>query len=122
MRHAGAVRVAELAKLAGASPRSVRHYDRAGLLSSTRSSNGYREFPLAAVEEVGRIRGLIASGLNLADIATLRPCLTAVGEFDGCDLARDLLAEHIESIQSEILDRQRTLELLQARLAAMPSR
>lgn len=111
--------VTDLSVRTGASARSVRHYDRAGLLSSDRASNGYREFPDVAVDEVRQIRRLIQAGLSLADIKTLRPCLSVDGEFNGCDLARSLLAEHIGRLQQRIAADKRTLDLLRERQEMM---
>lgn len=107
--------VRELANRAGVSARSVRHYDRAGLLPSHRLANGYRDFEDAAVDQVRLIRRLLASGLTIQDIVTLRPCLTVSGEFDGCSDARRILAGHIERLQQSIDRDRQTLRLLRER-------
>ncbi|GAB3168899.1 hypothetical protein GCM10027059_32660 [Myceligenerans halotolerans] len=109
------MRVQELADRAGVSARSVRHYDRAGLLPSRRLPNGYREFDERAVELVRTVKRMIESGLPVHDIVTLLPCLTAEGEFNGCDDARRLLDAHIERLQNDVARTRRTLELLDER-------
>jgi MerR family copper efflux transcriptional regulator len=109
------MRVQELAERAGVSARSVRHYDRAGLLASRRLANGYRDFDAAAIEQVRIIKRLLTSGLSLQDIVTLQPCLTATGEFNGCDDARRILAVHIDRLRASIERDRRTLRLLDDR-------
>jgi DNA-binding transcriptional MerR regulator len=109
------MQVQELAERAGVSARSVRHYDRAGLLASRRLANGYRDFDADAVDQVRIIKRLLTSGLSLQDIVTLRPCLTATGEFNGCDGARRILDAHIDRLTRSIKRDQRTLRLLDDR-------
>lgn len=109
------MRVQELADRAGVSARSVRHYDRAGLLPSRRLPNGYREFDERAVERVRTVKRMVESGLPIRDIVTLLPCLTAEGEFDGCDDARRVLDAHIERLRDHVARTRRTLDLLDER-------
>ncbi len=116
------MRVEELARLAAATPRMVRHYDRSGLLSSDRLANGYRDFPLCAVDEVQMIRRLLASGLTVQDVITLRPCLTAEGEFNGCDQARLILDSHITRLTWSIRQEQSALRQLKERRRNMTQR
>ncbi|NNG36546.1 MerR family transcriptional regulator [Nakamurella aerolata] len=112
------MQVAELARRAGASPRSIRHYDRAQLLSSRRLANGYRVFDEAAVDEVRRLRSLLAAGLSLADISTIRPCLDPDGSVQPCAVARRVLREHADRLRARIAADRRTLKLLQEKLSA----
>jgi DNA-binding transcriptional MerR regulator len=109
------MRVQELAERAGVSARSVRHYDRAGLLTSRRLANGYRDFDADAIEQVRVVKRLLTSGLSLQDVVTLQPCLTATGEFNGCDDARRILDSHIDRLKRSIGRDQRTLRLLDDR-------
>lgn len=60
--------IGELAKRTFCSVRVIRHYEECGLLSSSRSGNGYRRFDEAAVEHVMRIRVLLRHGFNLEEI------------------------------------------------------
>lgn len=69
--------IGELSKLTGASVRSLRHYEQAGLLSSTRGANGYRRFDASAVGFVERIRILLRNGFTLEEI---RPVVSMLGE------------------------------------------
>lgn len=116
------MQVTELARRAGVSPRSVRHYDRAGLLDSGRRSNGYRDFGYRAVDQVREIKKLLESGLTVAEIVALQPCLTAEGEFDGCAESREILDAHVARLTASI-DRDRdTLTRLRDRQRQMTPR
>lgn len=69
------MRIGELARRTGASPRSLRHYERAGLLAAGRTANGYRDYDPVAVERVRTIRTLLDHGFGLRDARGLLPCL-----------------------------------------------
>jgi DNA-binding transcriptional MerR regulator len=116
------MRVQELADRTGVSARSIRHYDRAGLLPSRRLANGYRDFDESTIERVRVIKRLLESGLTVQDVVTLGPCLTAQGEFNGCDAARQTLRHHIDRLERSIERDRRTLRLLRERQAGMTPR
>ncbi|MDG9701043.1 MerR family transcriptional regulator [Streptomyces sp. DH37] len=69
------MRIGELAEAAGTTPRALRHYERAGLISSERAPNGYRVYDERAVVRVRNIRHLLAAGLTLEDVRAFTPCL-----------------------------------------------
>ena len=68
--------IGELSKQTGASVRSLRHYEAAGLLSSRRGANGYRLFEPSAAGFVERIRILLRNGFTLEEI---RPVVSMLG-------------------------------------------
>ena len=62
----------EVAKLAGVSVRTLRHYHSVGLLPEPpRSDNGYRDYTAADVARVLRIKRLASLGFPLARIGTV---------------------------------------------------
>ncbi|WP_449345590.1 MerR family transcriptional regulator, partial [Streptomyces narbonensis] len=69
------MRIGELARRTGVSPRALRHYEQAGLIASTRADNGYRVYGEGAVARVSNIRHLLAAGLTLDDVSAFRSCL-----------------------------------------------
>lgn len=108
-----AMRIGEVSKRTGVSVRSIRHYDEAGLLRSTRAGNGYRHFPGSEVRRVVRIRYLIQHGFTVEDIRPLAPCLDRPDtEEQFCErvLTRyeEKLAE-VEAQLAELQDRRREL-------------
>jgi DNA-binding transcriptional MerR regulator len=64
-------RVHQFAELAGVTVKTLRHYDRLGLLSPQRNEAGYRLYQLADLERLQQIIALKSLGLPLKDIRTL---------------------------------------------------
>jgi MerR family transcriptional regulator, copper efflux regulator len=60
--------IGELAAAAGTTTRALRHYEEQGLLSSGRTSSGYRTYPENALLRVRNIRELLAIGFTIADV------------------------------------------------------
>lgn len=69
------MRIGELARRTGVSPRALRHYEQHGLLRSEREGNGYRDYPEQAVVAVTNIQRLLASGLLIKEIQQLGDCV-----------------------------------------------
>ena len=65
------VRISELARLTGVSPRAIRHYEEKGLLQATRLDNNYREFDESAVARVKAIQLYLKLGLTTDEIRDL---------------------------------------------------
>jgi DNA-binding transcriptional MerR regulator len=61
-----------LARLAGISTDTLRHYERKGLLAAPRrSANGYREYPHAALDRVRLIRRALSVGFTLDELSRI---------------------------------------------------
>ncbi|MFE2557393.1 MerR family transcriptional regulator [Streptomyces sp. NPDC059352] len=91
------MRIGELARRTGASPRALRHYEQAGLIASARAANGYRVYEEGAVARVSNIRYLLDAGLTLDDVSAFRSCLdgdvpSAAPSALGLRIARERLA------------------------------
>lgn len=97
--------IGELARTTGTSPRALRHYEQAGLLTAVRAANGYRDYPPRSVVRVRNIRHLLDAGLTLDDVRAFLPCL------DG-DIAS------AEPAAAGVRVAQERLALLDARIAA----
>lgn len=69
------VRIGELARLTGVSPRSLRWYGEQALLRETRTSGGHREYEDGAVDRVRTIQVLFAAGIPARRVAELLPCM-----------------------------------------------
>jgi MerR family copper efflux transcriptional regulator len=65
-------RSGELARLAGVSTDTLRHYERKGVLPAPqRSSNGYRVYPSQALERVRLVRRALGVGFTLDELARI---------------------------------------------------
>jgi DNA-binding transcriptional MerR regulator len=71
-RKATAFRSGEIARRAGVSVDTLRHYERRGLLPPpARLANGYRLYPAAALERVLLIQRALAVGFTIGELAKL---------------------------------------------------
>jgi MerR family copper efflux transcriptional regulator len=62
----------ELAREAGVSTDTLRHYERKGVLPKAgRSSNGYRKYPVEALERVRLVRRALSFGFTLDELASI---------------------------------------------------
>ncbi len=97
---AGPWRVGELAKATGVSTDTLRHYERKGVLRSERSSNGYREYPEAALERVRMIRQALAVGFTLDELSAI------FRVFDGggapCQQVRSLATQKLAEVEKHL--------------------
>jgi DNA-binding transcriptional MerR regulator len=109
------VRIGELAARTGVSERSLRYYEEQGLLVSSRSSGGQRQYPELAVDRVIRIQELYAAGLSSKKIFQILPCMRDAdggpSEIATPQLVSDLTEER-ERIDRMISDLVRSRDVL----------
>lgn len=99
--------IGELARITGASVRSIRHYDGHGLLASVRASNGYRMFPEKATTQVRQIQRMIATGFTIDDIRAFPDCMLLIEGARSCDQISDVQRKRLETIDRQIADLER---------------
>jgi DNA-binding transcriptional MerR regulator len=92
------LRIGELARLSGVSADTLRHYERKGLLKPIRQSNGYREYPRQAADRVRMVRGALALGFRLDDLARIFKIREAGGA--PCRQVRDLAASKLAEVET----------------------
>ena len=76
------MQIGELSKTTGVSVRSLRHYEKKGLLESHRAENGYRVFRSDSVERVEYIQLFLSCGFGTREIARFLPCYVKGAGFD----------------------------------------
>lgn len=125
-RRGSGMRIGELARRTGVSERSLRYYERRGMLVSHRTPGGHREYAESAVDRVIHIQELFAAGLCSATIAELLPCMR---DEDGGPSPSatpwlvDTLAAQRARLDREIAELHRAREVLDEVIAAAtPSR
>jgi DNA-binding transcriptional MerR regulator len=69
------MKIGELARMTGASVRSLRYYEQRRLLLPRRTAGGQRIYEQDAVERVLLIRELFAAGLSSDGVVQLLPCI-----------------------------------------------
>lgn len=65
------MRIGELAQRTGVSERSLRYYEKQGMLISERTPRGHHEYPERAIGRVILIQQLFAAGLHSTKIAPM---------------------------------------------------
>ncbi|GAA4924083.1 MerR family transcriptional regulator [Streptomyces coeruleoprunus] len=113
------MRIGELAKATGTTPRALRHYEEQGLIWSSRASNGYRVYGAGTLVRVRNIRHLLDAGLTLEDVAAFSACLdgdvaAAPPSERGLEIARERLAVLDARIAAQTAARDRLAEALKA--------
>ena len=96
---AGSFRSGALARLAGVSPDTLRHYELKGLLPRTRrSANGYREYSADALARVRLIRRALTLGFTLDELARILKTRDAGGA--PCREVRALAASKLTALEA----------------------
>ncbi|MFB6787768.1 MerR family transcriptional regulator [Streptomyces olivaceus] len=105
------MRIGEVAAKAGVSVRALRYYEQQGLLHSTRTPGGQRQYPEGAVERVAVIQRLYASGLSSRTVREVLP-LAGPGEAASPELLELLTAarDRLDERMTELLDARDRLD------------
>jgi DNA-binding transcriptional MerR regulator len=95
------MRIGEVADQAGVTTKTIRYYERIGLLSSAeRTPSGYRTYGSDTIERVRFIRDAQATGLSLSEVQSVLE-LKAHGQ-RSCEHTRSLLHRHLDEIDAQI--------------------
>ena len=105
------MRIGDVARLSGASVRSLRYYEEQGLLHAVRTASGQRTYDDAAVERVRMLRRLYTAGLTSTTIAALLPCVDSPSAATTRETVAMMRREH-DRLGDEIADLVRTREQL----------
>jgi DNA-binding transcriptional MerR regulator len=101
------MRIGELSRRAGASPRSIRYYEQQGLMLAKRQANGYREYDEADLRLVREIRSLLINGFDLEDIRPFVDCLHAgIHARRACPGGIDVYRRKLEELDARIRELQ----------------
>lgn len=93
------MKINEFACYCGVTPRKLRHYEKMGLIASTRSINGYRHYQKSQAEVVKQIQWLLAARLNLEKIKYIVPCTMQETKILMCKDLKRLFENEIEKLE-----------------------
>jgi DNA-binding transcriptional MerR regulator len=115
------LRAGALARAAGVSTDTLRHYERKGVLARPRrSANGYREYPAEALARVRLVRRALGVGFTLDELAQiLRARERGVAP---CREVRELAARKLAGVEERLRELVAVREELRAALADWDSR
>lgn len=121
-RHSGKVLSAgELARRAGVSADTLRHYERTGVIAAPpRGANGYRLYPLESLARVQLIRRALGVGLTLDDLASVLRSRDRGGI--PCKQVRQLAATKLEEVEERLRDLVALRDELRSTLGAWDKR
>jgi DNA-binding transcriptional MerR regulator len=107
-------RSGELARLAGVSTDTLRHYERIGVLArAPRASNGYRVYSAASLDRVLVVQRALRAGFSLAELTRI------LGQRDRggapCRMVHSLARQKLRSLDEQI----QILQELKAYLAKL---
>lgn len=101
------LRSGALAKSAGVSPDTIRHYERIGVLPrASRTDSGYRVYPASALERVLVVQRALRIGFSLAELAEVLKARDA-GETP-CRRVYQLAQDKLKGIEADIETLKRT--------------
>ncbi|WP_435742936.1 MerR family transcriptional regulator [Microbacterium sp. PMB16] len=115
------MRIGEVVQRTGATARSLRYYEKLGLIASERLSNGYRDYDESTVSAVSIIKSLLGLGFSTAVIADVLDC-EAGGEASDCASVRSRASELKNQMEAQAEELLRRRDALAASLDHTPSR
>lgn len=106
--------IGELAQRTGLTRDTLRYYEKRKLLRSTRTENGYRHYPQAALEWLSYLKTAQSLGFSLAEIEADLPLLANPAA--SAPRVRAALARKLSQIDERISGLQQLRAELQTRL------
>lgn len=110
------MKINEFAKLCGSTARSLRHYEKHGLILPKRNENGYREYSKSQAETIKQIQWLLKGGLSLKKIKHIIPCTLQETKILMCIDLKNLFEVELRRIDNEISTLKKSKHLLQKTL------
>jgi DNA-binding transcriptional MerR regulator len=113
------MRIGEVSRKSGASPRSIRHYESMGLLKARRSANGYREYHEDSVSAIRHIRWLLSAGLTAKTIREILPCIVEQEpKVAVCDRTKAILEREFNRLENQVREIKRSQRLLRGAMGS----
>ena len=98
-----ALTLRDMTQASGCTPRTVRYYERQGLLRAARSAGGHRLFARAELERLQFIISLREAGWSLEEVEALLSVRDAAGDDQGaCARLDAMLADHVARLEKKI--------------------
>lgn len=111
------MKIGEMARQAGVSPKAVRRYEELGLITPRRLANGYRDFDEADVRIARELRSLRELGITAERTRPFLQCLdSGAAESDECPSSLAEYASAIEELTARITELTARRAVLQHRL------
>lgn len=110
------MKIGELASKTGISAQTIRYYENIGVLpEAVRLPNGYRNYDDTTVKRLAFIRDAQTSGLSLTEIHMVLEMKD--GGESTCDHVVGMLGQHLDEVDRQLGDLQRTKARLEQMIA-----
>jgi DNA-binding transcriptional MerR regulator len=118
------LRIGALARAAGLSPDTLRHYERLGVLPpASRTTGGFREYPIDATRRIRVVQEALKMGFTLAELASVfkerasgrHPCMRVRALAEEKLRALEVRIAELDRLRADLV---RTLAGWDARLSA----
>ncbi|WP_326565503.1 MerR family transcriptional regulator [Amycolatopsis rhabdoformis] len=117
------MRIGELARRAGITPRALRFYEAQGLLPAGRSANGYRDYDEDDLRLVSEIQTLRTVGFTLEDTRPFVDCLRTGHESgDACPASVEVYRRKLDEVERCLRDLGAVRTALMDKLAEASAR
>ncbi|MCR8635184.1 MULTISPECIES: MerR family transcriptional regulator [Paenibacillus] len=97
------MKIGELSRLTGVSIRSLRYYEKQGLIAPARLTNGYRDFSPLTEETVKTIKLYLNLGLTTEQVAGFLNCVLQNKEAF-CTDVMPIYQQKLEEIERQIIE------------------
>lgn len=119
-KRGGLLTLKDMTAGSGCTPRTVRYYEREGLLQAARSSGGHRLFPPGELDRLNFILALREAGWSLEEITALLAVREQTRpDRDACRTLATMVSGHIAQLEQKISLLNRLRDDLQATRQAL---
>ena len=96
------MKINEVVKLTNVSARSIRYYEKMGLLKSKRTTNNYRIYTPEDIKIIGKIQLFILAGVPLKRIKYIVPCTLHTDQVLMCKDLDAMFFEEVQNVEERI--------------------
>ena len=96
------MKINEVVKLTNISARSIRYYEKMGLIKSNRTSNNYRIYTRDDIKIIGKIQLFIQAGVPLKRIKYIVPCTLHTDQVLMCKDLEAMFFEEVKNVEQRI--------------------
>lgn len=96
------MKINEVVKLTHVSARSIRYYEKMGLIKSSRMVNNYRVYTSEDIKIIGKIQLFILAGIPLKNIKYIVPCTLHTERVLMCKDLEAMFFEEVKNLEKRI--------------------
>jgi DNA-binding transcriptional MerR regulator len=112
------VKIGELSRLTNVSIRSIRHYDKKGLLQADRLENDHRNFTESAINRVVAIQLFLKLGLTTEEIGQLfKGEIANPDDYEYCETMLSMYEDKLDKVDRQILALQQLKKSLKRQVS-----